>query len=228
MPSYINSPFANPYLLMKGVAGYMFGSFDPRIGNTNLVVTKLAGNGTTATVTVLLLNGPMPAVGNFISIFNSTLSAGAFNVSRALITAVTIDAILGTGTIQFASAASLSATVDVGQIIVEPNEVPETLAAGASQAFVIQAPEGDSQFTVPFAATFTAIPTAVTVTLQRAINAQNSAEWTNTTTAVTVAGSAYTAGPVMMATLERGYAYRALVSGLTAGTGSGLIVKIGG
>jgi len=45
---------------------------------------------------------------------------------------------------------------------------------------------------------------------------------------VTVAGTVYTAGPVVQATLQRGYFYRVLVSGLTAGTGSGLIVKLGG
>jgi hypothetical protein len=93
---------------------------------------------------------------------------------------------------------------------------------------MVQAPSGDSQFTLPFAVTFTTLPTAATVTLQRALNGHNENEWTPTAAVVTVAAGAYTAGPVIEATLERGYVYRALVSGLTAGPGTGIVAKIGG
>jgi hypothetical protein len=228
MPSFVNSPFVRPQLAMKGVPAYLFGSFDPRIGNTNLYLTNSALTTNVATLTVQLLNGPLPAVGNYISVVNSTAGSAALNVNRAVITGVTINATTGAGTITFAlSNANITSVADTGSVIVEPSEVPETLAAGASQAVIIQAPEGDSQFTVPFAVTFTTLPTAVTVTLQQAINA-NSNEWTNTTTVATVAGGVYTAGSVVSATLQRGYAYRAFVSGLTLGSGVGLVVKIGG
>lgn len=227
MPVFVNSPFVKPQLAMKGVPAYFFGSFDQRIGNTNLYITKVALTSNVATLTVQLMNGPIPIVGDLISVINSASTGGVFNVNRSMITGVTIDSSTGAGTITFALVnANVSQAADNGSVIVEPAEIAETLAEGASQAVIIQAPECDSQFTLPFAVTFTTKPTAVTVTLQQAINA-NTGEWTNTTTAVTVAASAYTTGPVVSATLQRGYAYRALVSGLTLGSGVGLIAKIG-
>jgi len=72
--------------------------------------------------------------------------------------------------------------------------------------------------------TFDTIPTAVTVTLQVAIRDIDS-EYTSTTTVITVTGSGYTSGPLAEITLQRGYFYRFLVSGLTGG--SKIIGKIG-
>ena len=226
MPSYIDSPTQGAIYLQKGVATYLFGSFDYKKSNTQMYVTNIVGNGTTATLTVQIYGGEIPVVGNLVSVSQTTTSSGAFNVNRAALTAVSINA-LGAGTISFLSATSVSSTPDAGTAIAEVAEIPETLAAGASIAACLESPECDSQKTIPLAVTFTTKPTAVTVTLQVALRNVD-AEFTNTTTAVTVAGTAYTAGPVVQATLQRGYFYRVLVSGLTAGSGSGLIVKICG
>lgn len=226
MPAYSNNPFAKVALLQKGVPAYLFGSFSQQVGNTQAAVTNSALTTNVATVTVQIITGPLPLVGQYISIVNSTAGSAALNVSRAIITGVTINSATGVGTITFAlTNANITSVADTGSVIVESAEVGETLAAGASVACVIQAPEGDSQFTVPMAVTLTgALPTAVTVTLQKAIK-NIAAEFTNTTAVVTIAASAYTTGPVVEATLERGYVYRALVSGIT-GTGS-LVVKLG-
>ena len=229
MPTFVNSPFSRPILAMKGVAAYLFGSYDPRIGNTKAYLKNSALTTNVATVTVQITSGPMPVVGNLISIINSTAGAAALNVQRAIITGVTISQSTGAGTITFAlTNANIASVADSGTVQIETAEVPDTLAAVASQAVMVQAPSGDSQFTIPFAVTFTTLPTAVTVTLQRALNAQNPGEWTATGAVVTVAAGAYTAGPVVEATLERAYVYRALVSGLTLGPGVGLIAKLGG
>jgi hypothetical protein len=83
---------------------------------------------------------------------------------------------------------------------------------------VVQAPEGDSQFTLPMSVTAGAGITAMTATLQVAIKAQSN-EWTNTAFVSTVAA------PVVQATLQRGYLYRVAITGVT---GSSLVVaKIG-
>jgi hypothetical protein len=225
MPAYVASPFYPPQLLQKGVPAYLWGSYNTLIGNTYLAVTNVALTTNVATVSVQLINGPLPTVGEYISIINSTSTTGLFNVNRAVITGVTIDNGTGIGTITFAlTHANVTSGADVGSVLVEPAEVAETLAAANSVAVCVQAPEGDSQFTVPVAVTFPTIPTAATVTLQVAIRNQDS-EYTNTTTVVTVAASAYTAGPVVQVTLQRGYFYRLAVTGIT---GSGTIIgKIG-
>ena len=226
MPAYADSPFQPPVLVMKGVAAYLWGSFDPRIGNSNLYLTQIAGSGSAATATVQLMNGPVPVIGGLITIINSTTSAGAFNVRRAVITAVTINAATGAGTIQFASATSVAATADTGTVIVEPAEVSESLVNNtASIACVHQAPGGDSQFTVPIAVTFPVLPTAVTVSLQGAIKNSNAEYTTMTPPVAVVAAGVQTQGPFAQAQLQRGYVYRVLVSGLT-GNGS-IIVKLG-
>ncbi len=226
MPIYKGSPFQVPLLAMKGVPTYLFGAFNYEVGNSNMALSNVALTTNVATVTVQIINGPSPVVGGLISIINSTNSAGLFNVSRVPITAVNINQTTGTGTVSFAlTNANVTSIADTGTVIVEPAEVPETLTNNSfSIPCVIQAPEGDSQFTVPIAVTFPTIPTAATVTLQRALY-DNNAEYTNTAAVVTVAASAYTAGPTVLATLERANLYRFAVTGVT---GSGTIVaKVG-
>lgn len=226
MPSYIDSPTQGSILLQKGVAAYLFGSFNYKQSNTQMYVTNIVGNGTTATLTVQIYGGEIPAIGSLVSVSKTATSSGAFNVNRLPLTAVSINA-LGAGTISFLSATSVATTPDTGNAIVEVPEVPETLAEGKSIAVCLESPECDSQKTVPLAVTFTTKPTALTVTLQVALRNVD-AEFTNTTTVVTLAGGAYTAGPVVQATLQRGYFYRVIASGLTAGSGVGLVCKLGG
>lgn len=229
MPAYINSPFQNPILLMKGVASYLIGSFDYKVGNTNAAMATDAIATNVATITTQWLSGPLPVAGSLISIQNSTNSTSAFNVTRVAITSASYVSATNVLTIVFPlTAANQSATADSGTVIVEPAEVGEsvTSAGYTSRACVIQAPEGDSQFTVPFAVSSGPTNTAMTATLQRALKAQSN-EWTNTTTVVTkTATNTYTAGPVVEATLERAYLYRVAI---TAVTGTDLVVaKIGG
>lgn len=227
MPVFINSPFQNPILVMKGVAAYLWGFFSQLNGNSRLALTNTALTANVATVTVLLVQGPQPVVGSLISIINSTNSTGTFNVNRAVITAVTIDSITGAGTITFAlTHANVTAAADAGTVVVEPAEVGESITGSANSiACVFQAPEGDSQFTVPMAVTGSAGITAMTATLQVAIKNIDS-EYTNTTTVVTkTAANTYSAGPVVQATLQRGYCYRIAITGVT-GTGT-VVGKLG-
>lgn len=225
MPAYVNSPFKNVQLLQKGVPAYLLGTFSFQVGNTNLYITNVALTTNVATVTVQLITGPLPVVGEYISILNSASTSGLFNVNRAVITATTVSASTGAGTISFAlTHADVVSAADVGQVLLEPAPVAEAIAAGASIACVVAAPEGDSQFTLPVSVTFPTLPTAVTVSIQAAISNIDS-EYTTLGTVATVAGTAQTAGPFASVTLQRGYCYRFLTSGLT---GSGTVVgKIG-
>jgi hypothetical protein len=218
MPAYVNSPFQSVQLLQKGVPAYLIGSFSQQTGRTDLALTNVALTTNVATVTVQVITGPLPIVGEYISILNSASTSGLFNVNRAIITATTVSASTGAGTISFAlTHADVVSAADVGRVVVEPAEVGESVTSSGftSVPCVVAAPEGDSQFTLPFCYTSGATQTAATATLQVAINA-NSGEWTNTTYVVTKTGATtYTAGPVVQATLQRGYAYRVLVSAVT-------------
>jgi hypothetical protein len=227
MPQFQNNPFNRPQLLQKGVPAYLIGSFSQQVGNTKLALLTDAVATDVATITATLLDGPLPTANQLISIINSTNGTGEFNVSRVAVSSVSYNATTNVATITFPlTASNQAATADVGTVILEQAEVGETVSGNyTSQAAIVQAPEGDSQFTVPFTVEAGAGITAMTATLQVAINA-NSNEWTNTTTVVTKTGATtYTAGPVVQATLQRGYAYRVAI---TAVTGSDLVVaKIG-
>jgi len=226
MPAYVNSPFVKPILLQKGVPAYLWGSFNSHQGNTRAFVSNVALTTNVATVTVQIVSGEIPTVGSQISIIQTQTSSGVFNVNRATITAVSINASTGQGTISFAlTNANIASTADTGTVEVEVPEVGEALAAGASIACAIQAPDGDSQFTVPCAVTFPVMPTGATIVLQRAIRDVNS-EYTTIGNAAVVAASAFTTGPVSEFTLERGYVYRFLNSGVT-GTSPTIVAKIG-
>src|ERR1700677_215085 len=230
MPNY-NGPFIPPQLVQKGVPCYLFGKLNMLQGNASGTVadTTLATN--VGTVTVQINQGPIPLVNDLITVGGTSSQTGLFNVTRAFIAAVSITPATNAGTISYAlTGSNQTITADTGMFLCEPGEQPDTLAAGKSIAVCIQAPEGDSQFTLPLAVSFPGgvLPTAVTVTLQVAIRDIDS-EYTNVTNGVvTVAGTAFTAGPVIQVTLQRGYFYRVVVSGLTLGSATGIAVKIGG
>ena len=229
MPAYVNSPFQTPPLVQKGVSTYLIGSYSQQVGNTNLAVATVALTSNVATVTATLINGPLPLTNQLISIANSTSTSGLFNVSRVAVTTITYDATTNTATIVFPlTHANVGSAADVGNVVLEPAEVGETVTSAGftSIAACVQAPEGDSQFTLPVAITGASGVTAMTATLQVALKNIDS-EYTNTTTVVTKTGATtYTAGPVVQATLQRGYFYRVAI---TAVTGSGSVVaKIGG
>jgi hypothetical protein len=226
MPAFINSPFQKPQLLQKGVPAYLIGSFSQKVGNTHLALVTDAIASNVATITATYLNGPLPAVGDLVSIINSTNSSAAFNVSRIAIASVSYNATTNVMTLTFAlTASNQAATADGGTVVVEPGEKSESLTNSSySQAVFVQAPEGDSQFTLPISVTFPTLPTAVTISLQSAIKVQSN-EWTTLGIVATVAASAQTVGPFGEVTLQRGYLYRLAITGLT---GSGTcIAKIG-
>jgi len=230
MTAYVNSPFAPVKLAVKGQPVYLFGSLNFHQGDTVMLVNNVALTSNVATLTVQITAGEIPKVGSLISVQQTQSTTGLFNVSRAALTGVTIVAATGAGTVTFAlTHADVGTAADTGSAIVEVPEVGETPAAVASIPCVFQAPDGDSQFTVTTAVTFSGgvLPTAITVSLQEALHNVDS-EYTTVGTAAIVAATAYTAGPIAKFSLERGYYYRFLVSGLTAGSVTGIVAKIGG
>ena len=165
-------------------------------GNAKGYVTQTALAANVASVSVSINEGPAPKVGDLITIWGTSLQTGLFNVTRAVITAVAITGSTGKGTLSFAlTGTNQSATADPGAFLCEPGESAETLTNSSfSQAVLVQAPEGDSQFTLPVAVSFPTLPTAATVSLQAAIR-DIAAEYTTLQAVATVSASAQTVGP---------------------------------
>jgi hypothetical protein len=121
---------------------------------------------------VTLLEGFAPAAGSLISVQGTTQGSGAFNVSNIALTAVSLDATTGVGTLQFVLAGTTASAADPGQAIVPVPEVGETLVNNqASQAFAIQSVAGAniSGRAVNWSSTFPTAPSGVTLTLQGAM-----------------------------------------------------------
>lgn len=92
MPAYANNPFTPPQLVQKGVPCYLLGSLNFHQANTRMLVTNSALTSNVATLTVQIVEGEIPAIGSLISVQQTQAGSGAFNVSRAAITAVSITA----------------------------------------------------------------------------------------------------------------------------------------
>ena len=225
MPLY-NSPAIPPQLLQKGVPAYLLGGLNMLRGDATGTVADTALAANVATITVQLNQGATPLVGDFITVWGTTQQAGLFNATRAVITAVSITPATGAGTISFAlTGSNQSTTADTGQWRMEIGETSEAITNNSFSAPVlVQAPEGDSQFTLPFAVRFPTLPTGCTVSLQAAVR-DIASEYVTILTCAVVAASAQTMGPFGQATLQRGYFYRFAVTGL-GGTGT-IIAKIG-
>lgn len=226
MPAYQNTPFGPKLLAQKGIPAYLFGTYDTRIGDSKLYVTNSALTSNVATVTVQQLSGPLPLVGSLISIINSTNGSGALNVSRAVITATTVSALTGAGTISFAlTNANIATAADTGTVEIEPAEIPEALANGKSIACAVARTNSATDTTENITATvsFPSLPTTATVSLQGAIKDIDS-EYVTLGTVGTVAGGAATA--TSLGFIGKYTFYRLLVASVTGGTSPSVIGKL--
>ena len=235
MPTMNTSAFAPlPEVALPGKPAYVYGSLATDTQDMLIQVTNVAATGGTATVSVYVLAGNIPVVGNLISIAGTQTSSGLFNVSSVPLTNVTINATTGIGSVQFALVGTVSSVADAGQAIVPIQEVPETLAANTSVPVYIpsQEPNDMGEKSITTAITFPTMPTAATVKLYSAINLPKNlpgsagSEWTLVGTVATVAASAQTIGPLFT---EDTSANTAALAGrffclqVTGVTGSGLI-----
>jgi hypothetical protein len=221
LPPYITNPSGNnPVpMLLRGVPGYAFGSKAATQQNTLLQVTAVARSGGTATLTVTMREGNIPAVGSLLT--TTGLATSAFNVTNQALTAVSITASTGQGTVQFALAGTTTTTPDAGQGYVGVPEVSETLANGTSQAFAVQeVPVGDTNgLTVTWTTVIAGAPATVTMTLQAAIDNIDSQY-------ASLDSSTNTSGETRFITLTRFRFFRIVASNVTGGTVPTVIAKI--
>jgi hypothetical protein len=224
MPVY-NKGGNQPRQMTPGFSTYLFGAWPSDKAPTRFLINTVALTSNVATLTGTVIEGDIPVVGAFVTVQGTVVAGGAFNVIDTALTAVSISATDGTGTISFSlTHADVAATGDGGFANIPQSETSETLANGASIPATIpfQTAKMSGNRTVTAVVTFPTLPTAVTVYLQGALRDRDS-EYENlgTTTVSTVSGGTLTVGPVASFTLDMHPFYRFNVSGLS---GSGTIV----
>ena len=111
-------------------------------------MTSVQRTTTTATIGVQVVEGNIPIVGSLsslqISVAGTVTSSGAFNVTNAAVTAVSINAVSGVGTVAFTIATGTNTTtVDHGEaIILQPTFLETFAAPNAGQRFAVGSVDG--------------------------------------------------------------------------------------
>ena len=258
MTLYSNSAIPHAVKRMTAITPpiYLFGYLDSDSEPFKFQVSQVALTSNVATLTVQLVSGgggivsgttpyALPQVGAKMGVRGTVSNSGAFNVDPATITAVSISQATGAGTISYAlTHANVTAVADVGELWVQPYEVPDLVAAGTASAPVALAfsPDDSDNSRCLFAEAkwFGTLPSAAVVILQAANvdddarylaleNAQGCAPGATVAASdnlATIAGSAVTQAGAEYSFIL-GKFLRAKVLSMTGGDGTtGLIVTL--
>lgn len=182
---YSNSAFGPPYKSVRRLStqiepNYVFGGRDYKTDNMLFAITQVAITSNVATLTVQLeagggpspVNG-LPVVGAKMGVRGTQTNSGAFNVDPATLTATTISAATGTGTLSYAlTHANVAAVVDSGVVVVQSVEVADLVSSGSASApyaLVFTPDESDNSRCVGAEVKWTGtLPSAAVVVLQGA------------------------------------------------------------
>jgi hypothetical protein len=139
MPAYDASGFQKSALLTPGLPGYSFGSFDDHQPLAKFLINQVQIATNVATITGVLVEGNIPAVGQLISVRYTQTGAGEFNVSNVAISAVSIASATGIGTISYSlTGSNVGPVADAGVALIQVAEQSETLSAtGAGRQFAV-------------------------------------------------------------------------------------------
>ena len=151
---------------------YLWGSYNDNVAATQMVITKIVAASGTATLTVTVIEGQIPIVGQLISVAGLQAPLDSFNVTNAKITAVSAAAVpdVGVFTVSFASGASASTQAANGSAVAQQIEVGELIVAKSSCACAIQSNVNPANGkSVRFDVTFPTAVGSVTVVAQSAV-----------------------------------------------------------
>ena len=185
MSLYLNSTFGPPYKrtlrMQYGVLPiYLFGRKDSQTNPFVFKTTQVSLTGNVATLTVQLISGGggapnnfpvVPQVGQNLSVLGTKTAAGAFNVGFTQVTATTVSAATGAGTISYAlTHGDVAPTADSGQVCLEPFEIADLVDSTVASQPVAQifTPDDSDNSRCIFAETrwTGTLPTTATVKLQ--------------------------------------------------------------
>lgn len=190
--------------LIPGKIGFSYGSFDTHNPGSRMQVTSVAITTNVATLAVVLLEGPIPIVGNLISVqgTQTVTSGGApnFNVTNVALASVSINLTTGIGTITFAlTSSNIATTLDAGMAIVPAAIVLETLpsSATAGKQFAVASANlaSDGQRGITWFTQFSGSPSTVTMNLQGS-DVDQDAEYTTIDQSTNAAGESRSLGNV--------------------------------
>ena len=163
--------------LIPGKIGFSYGSFDTHNPGSRMQITSVAITTNVATLAVVLLEGPIPIVGNLISVqgTQTVTSGGApnFNVTNVALASVSINLTTGIGTVTFAlTSSNIATTLDAGMAIAPAAIVLETLpsSATAGKQFAVASANlaSDAQRGISWFTKITGSPATVAANLQAA------------------------------------------------------------
>ena len=123
MPAFSNNPLQAVALALPGTPVYVWGSLSDRISPTKMTISNVALTTNVATLTVQVIEGNVPAVGQLVTVTGTQQASGAFNVTAVAITGVTINAVTGAGTITFALTHANVASVADSGLAVAPQAI---------------------------------------------------------------------------------------------------------
>lgn len=219
--TYNASPFAQPPgMLLTGNNFYFFGSKKTGQPNTRIAITSISANGSNiATVVGTILEGPVPIIGNLITI--QGISTAAYNVTNVALTNVVLSTNSdGTVVLTFACTTSLLAqTLASGFAIVPIAEVAEALTNNSSSVqCAVQSPTGqdNNAKTVTWQTSYPSVPGSITATLQASlVDIDSEYSTVDTSTAL--------AGEIRNVTLDGGNFLRVRITNLTGAAPTGII-----
>lgn len=174
MTAYDNTPNAKIRMLIPGEPSYAYGSRS--LGPTcRMQIDHDSVTSNVVTLTVTIIEGNIPLVGDLIYVYATMNSAGALNQTTGVaIASVSITAATGNGTITYALAASNQANLaDVGYALSTPQEIPEALSGNKSRAFAIQNTIGRG-YGITWAYTCPSAPVSIAIQLEGAVNNSDS------------------------------------------------------
>jgi hypothetical protein len=228
MPTYNPSPFAAPPVkLIPGQPAYLYGSWQGNVSPTKMRITgDQATSATVAIYNVLITEGNIPVVGSLMTVYGTANSSGQFNMTNVAVSAVSITATTGVGTITVTGSGltTVAQTADGGFGIIPQPEVGDTVANGQSIAvglpYAIPQDAGQGAEALQCEVSFPTLPTACVVALQVAATNTPATQWqTAIANVVTVTTSVATYGTTQW-TGKANFARYAI----TGTSGSGTIV----
>jgi hypothetical protein len=222
MPPYQAPPTGAPPLqLLPGVPGYAFGSRNVNLPTTRMTVTAVAVSSNVVTLSVIVLEGNIPVVGQLITVTGTTSDGGAANVANIALTGVTITAATGKGTVTYAATASDQVkTSDSGTAYVLVGETGDALTNSTSQQFALPSVAGqnDNGLTLTWSTNYPVPPATVSMALQAAeVDVDSQYSTLDTSTNV--------GGEIRSLTLRR-YRFLRVVASNVTGTNPTAVVRI--
>lgn len=212
---------------VPGHPTYLLGTFDYGQANGRYQITNVARTGTTATVTVTVLEGNIPVVGQLVSVLSDNTN---FNVTGApaSLTAVSINATTGIGTIQYTTSGfgEIVSVAATGQVNALPFEKGETLANVTSMPACLQSNVGPNNGRdVTFEVTLSGGTPTATIAVQKAMLNVDSefvdaGAGTNLNFTAAAGTKSYTAVDL------RDHFVRFVVSGVSGGSSPKIIAKV--